>query len=118
MTEVDVAIDWLVRTINNQLKSNETPTRVALQRGLNSLAEYREVVREAMLVGNFVKLNSLGVDTGDAALMRQLLDADDAQKLTLRVATFDMKALEAQLKQKGDVTEQSISEWMDKKEDA
>src|SRR5262245_5001118 len=37
MTEVDAAIDWQVRLFNSQYKTTDTPTRVALQRGLNSL---------------------------------------------------------------------------------
>lgn len=117
MTEVDAAIDWMVRASNSQFKTNDTPTMAALQRGMNSLAEFRSLVKEALRIGNYVLLSSVGIDAADAAVMKKLVEGKDKGKLTVRVATFDMKALEQQLKQKGDITEANIREWMEKKTD-
>lgn len=118
MDEVDAAIGWMVRAFNKQTSGTDTPTQMALQRGLSSLAEYRDLVKEAMRIGNYVTLASVGVDTGDAAIMRRLLDRDGAEKIALRVATFDMKALEKELKAKGNVTEADVKTWMEGKSDA
>ncbi len=117
MAEVDAAIDWMVRAINNQNKTSDTPTQAALQRGLNSLAEYRAVVKEGLRIGNYVMLHSIGVDDADAAVMTKLLEREGHEKLTMRVATFDMKALEATLAAKGDVTEDDVRRWMEAKTD-
>jgi hypothetical protein len=117
MTEVDDAIGWLVRVSNERSQASDTATQMALQRGFSSLADYREFVKEAMRVGNYVMLNAAGVDVSDAAALRQLLEGEQQKKLTCRVATFDMKALEKALDQKGDISEDDIKKWMEGKSD-
>ncbi|MGE3173150.1 MAG: hypothetical protein AB7O97_11045 [Planctomycetota bacterium] len=116
--EADAAIDWFVRFLNNANKGTDTATQIALQRGMNSLAEYRTLVKEALRIGNYVTLLSLGVDTSDAAAMALLLEGDDREKITCRVATFDMKALAEQLEQQGTVTEDDVRAWMEAKTEA
>jgi hypothetical protein len=117
MTEVDDAIGWLVRVSNERSQASDTATQMALQRGFSSLADYREFVKEAMRVGNYVMLNAAGVDVSDAAALRQLLEGDQQKKLSVRVATFDMKALEKALDQKGDISEDDVKKWMEGKSD-
>lgn len=117
MAEVDKAIDVMVRTSNAQTQATDTATQLALQRGYSSLAEYRLLVKEGMLVGNYVLLQTLGVDVSEAAAVRQLLESDASKKVTAKVATFDMKALEASLKAEGAITEDDIRKWMEAKSD-
>ena len=117
MTEVDDAIAWLVRVSNERTQASDNATQLALQRGMSSLAEYREFVKEAMLVGNYVLLHSMGIDLSEAASVRQLLEGDQQKKISCRVATFDMKALEKELDQKGSIGEEDIKKWMEGKTD-
>lgn len=117
MTEVDDSIAWLVRVSNERTQASDTATQLALQRGMSSLAEYRAFVKEAMLVGNYVLLHSMGIDLSEAAAVRQLLEGEQQKKLTCRVATFDMKALEKELDQKGSIGEEDIKKWMEGKTD-
>ncbi|MEQ1633298.1 MAG: hypothetical protein ABL997_13055, partial [Planctomycetota bacterium] len=117
MAEVDKSIDWLVRVSNSRTQASDTATQLALQRGFGSLSEYRTLVKEGMRIGNYVLLHSIGVDTSDAAALRQLLEGDETKKVVCRVATFDMKALEVELKAKGNVTEDDIRKWMEGKTD-
>ena len=117
MTEVDKSIDWLVRVSNSRSQANDNATQLALQRGFGSLSEYRALVKEGMRIGNYVLLHSMGIDTSDAAALRQLLDGEDRKKIVCRVATFDMKALEAELKAQGVVSEDDIRKWMEGKPD-
>ena len=56
------------------------------------------------------------ISPADAALMRELVC--DREKVTLKVATFDMKALEEQLEAKGDVSEDDIKAWLEEKPEA
>lgn len=118
LDEVDDAIDWLVRASNARNQASDTKTQLALQRGMSSLGQYRSLVKEAMRIGNFVLLMSMGVDVSDAASMQQLLEGEDREKIACRVATFDMKALEQELAAKGDITEDGIRSWMEEKSDA
>lgn len=118
MTEVDAAIDWAVRCFNEQRQSSFTPTQYALEEvQVASLAAYRRLVMEAMRIGNFVTMLSLGVDVSEAAMVRSLLDRDQMKKITCRVATFDMKALEKELEQKGNVSDDDVKKWMEQKTD-
>ena len=117
MTEVDDSIAWLVRVSNERTQASDTATQLALQRGMSSLAEYRQFVKEAMLVGNYVLLNSMGIDLSEAASVRQLLEGEQQKKLTCRVATFEMKALEKELDQKGSIGEEDVKKWMEGKTD-
>ena len=95
MDEVDRAIDYHVRTFNSRFEANDTASQLALRNRFTSLAQYRELTKEAMRIGNYMLLQSVGVDVSDKILMDTLLR--DKEKLTAKVATFDMKALEESL---------------------
>lgn len=116
MAEVDRAIDATLAQSNEAFKRTDTPTQLAVMVGMQSLARYRTLVKEAMRIGNYVRLHSIGVDGSDAALLEQLLEGQE--KVTLRYALFDRKELEKELKQNGDVTEEKLREWIQGKEDA
>lgn len=117
MTEVDKAIDLMVRASNARTQATDNATQLALQRGFSSMAEYRAFVKEGLRVGNYVMLQVLGVDASDAAAVRQLLESDTSKKVTVQVATFDMKALEAKLKAESPASEDEIRTWMEAKAD-
>jgi hypothetical protein len=115
MAEVDKAIESYTAMVNTRMQNGGkvTPAQLARMQGMDSLAQYREIVREAMRIGNYVRLNSIGVDGTDAALMASILDGQE--KITLRTAQFDMKALEEELKKKGDVKEEDFKKWLEGK---
>lgn len=116
MDEVERAIEWDTRRINEAQQSTQTPIQLARMRGMGSMAQYREMVKELMRIGNFVLLESLGVARSDAAVMEQL--REDREKITLKVATFDMKALEERLKAESPATEEQLRAWLEAKDEA
>ncbi len=117
MTEVDASIDWLVRASNERSQASDNATQMALQRGFSSLAAYRHFVLEGMRIGNYVTLLTMGIDLSDSAAVRQLLEGEQQKKIACRVASFDIKALEKQLEQKGDISEDDVKKWMESKTD-
>jgi hypothetical protein len=88
-----------------------TATQLAHQAGLGSLAEYRFVVKEAMRIGNYVRLHGLVADGSDAAILQDLLEGKE--KITLQVATLDEKQLEEQLRKDGTVTDEQLRQFLD-----
>ena len=117
MAEVDKALDSLVAMVNTrQQGAKATAANLARMQGMDSLAQYRDLMREAMRIGNYVRMNSLGVDGTDATLMASITDGQE--KVALRVAQFDMKALEEELKKKGDVKEEDFRKWLDGKSES
>lgn len=108
MVEVDRAID----TLRAQSKV-ETAARLAGYRGFSSLAEYREVVREAMRIGTYVRLQTLALDCSDAKVLEQVIA--DREKVTFRAATFDEKAAEERLKTAAALTDDDLRTWLDAK---
>jgi hypothetical protein len=111
MVEVDRAIE----TLREQSKV-ESATRLAGYRGFSSLAQYREIVREAMRIGTYVRLQTLALDCSDAKVLEQVLR--DREKATFRVAVFDEKAYEEQLKASTTVTDDDLRAWLDTKTEA
>lgn len=110
MEEVDRAIEFL----RNESKIAST-AQFALQKGFRSLAEYREVMREAMRVGNYVRLQTLGLDGSDALVLQKLIE--DEEKVTFRTAVFDEKAVEDSLKATTSVSEDDLRKWLATKSD-
>lgn len=108
MDEVDRAIDAMRAQGNVQSAS-----QFARQRGMASLAQYRELMREAMRIGNLVRLQTLAVDSSDARVLAKVIE--DKEKITVRVASFDEKALEEQLKAAGGVSDEDLRTWLDGK---
>jgi hypothetical protein len=111
MTEVDKAI----AAVREQGKVN-SDVQVAMMSGFRSLAEYRELMREAMRIGQLVQLETLVLDDSEAAVLQEVLT--DKEKIAFRVALFDEKALEERLKQAGSLTEADLRGWLDKQQEA
>jgi len=91
----DKEVDDAIKFARESVKA-ATDQELAARVGSSSLAAYRSVVREAMRIGNYVRLHALAADGSDAALIRELLDG--LEKVELRVATLDGKALEEGLR--------------------
>ncbi|MBX3464927.1 MAG: hypothetical protein KF830_17300 [Planctomycetes bacterium] len=111
MVEVDRAIEAL-----REQSKVESAARLAGYRGFGSLAQFREVVREAMRIGTYVRLQTLALDCSDAKVLERLLA--DREKITFRVAVFDEKAVEEQLKASTTVSDDDLRAWLDGKTDA
>ncbi len=109
MVEVDNAIEAM-RSQGNQTMS---AAQFAAQRGMASLAQYRTLTREAMRIGNLVRLQTLALDSSDAHVLDKVIE--DKEKITLRAATFDEKALEEELKAAGGITDEDLNKWLEGK---
>jgi hypothetical protein len=109
MAEVDKAIEVL-----REQFSATSPTRLATQIGFKSLADYREVMAEAMRIGTYVQLQSLAVDSSEASVLQRVIGK--REKITMKVATFDEKKLEEDLK-KGTIAEEDLRKWMEAKDE-
>lgn len=120
--EVDRAIDFAVQAMQAEARSqgrtaaDVTPTQLALQSRLGSLAHYRSVVKEAMRIGNYIRLQALVADGSDAALMADLLDGKE--KVTLQVASLDGKAIEEQIRQANEVTDEQLRTFLEQMSEA
>lgn len=109
MAEVDKAIE----VVREQISATSA-TKLATQIGFRSLADYREVMAEAMRIGTYVQLQALAVDTSDAQVLQQVIGI--REKITMRVAVFDEKKLEEELK-KGAIAEADLKTWLDAKDE-
>ena len=109
MVEVDRAIDAMRGQGDNKMSA----AQFAQQRGMASLAQYRELMREAMRIGNLVRLQTLALDSSDAHVLAKVIE--DKEKITLRAASFDEKALEEQLKAAGGITDEDLNKWLEGK---
>ncbi len=116
MDEADRAIAWDTRALNEVRNSSDTPAQMALRRRFDGLAQYRQLTAEAMRIGNYVLLQSAGADVSDAMLIQYLLR--NREKMTAKVATFDMKALEEEMKASSPVDEAGLRAWLDEKDEA
>lgn len=108
MQEVDKAIEALRAQSDVQ-----SPAQLALQRGMSSLAQYRNLMREAMRIGTFVRASTLALDASDARVLAKALE--DREKVTMRVASFDEKAFEQTLKTTAAVDDAGLRAWLDGK---
>lgn len=107
MTEADRAIGQALK----HFPEIESPTQLARRiMGYPSLDAYRAMVREALRVGTFLRLQSAGADTSDAALAEYL--AEEGEMLTLRVASLDKTVLEESLKEQG-IEDDALRTWID-----
>jgi len=109
MDEVDRAIDFLRR----QNSADSSAAQFAQLQGFPSLAQYRDVMREGMRVGNYIRLQTLALDGSNALVIEKLLR--DKEKITLRVATFDEKAAEEKMKAEGQISDDDLRKWLDGK---
>ena len=110
MKEVDRAIEAL-----REDRQVDTAARLATNLSFASLAQYRELMAEAMRIGTYMKLQSLALDSGEAKVLAQV--TKDREKLTLRVATFDEKKLEEQLKAGATLTDAELEKWLEGKDE-
>lgn len=114
MDEVDRAIQFVCDAYSKDAAEKWTPKKLAAQ-AVGSLAAFRMLVKESMRIGNYVRLQALDVDTTDAAVMQSLLK--DTEKITLRDASFDAKALQEELKKNGKLSEEDLRKFLDGKDD-
>lgn len=108
MAEVDRAIE-----VERERVRAPSAAKLARDRSFSSLAQFRTLVAEAMRIGTYVKLQTLALDSSDARVLRQVVK--DREKLTLRAATFDEKAVEERLKTDSTLTEEELRKWLDGK---
>lgn len=106
--EVDRAIDQAV-AVTSQVGEQITPTQLAV-RFTDSLPAFRNVVREALRIGTFVRLQVMAADVSDAALAQAI--AKDEERVTFRAAVLDRGALEEELK-KTPPTDEDLQKWID-----
>lgn len=90
--------------------------QMAMNMRFGSLAEMRDSVREAMRISNYVRLQTLALDTSDATALQQLLSGEE--RLTFRAAQFDEKAYEEELKAGTKPTYEELTAWLDGKTEA
>jgi len=110
MAEVDLAIDKM-----RESGSATTPQQLALLRGFPSLADFRTLLAEAMRIGTLIRLQTLALDNSDARILQRVIA--DKEKITLKVAVFDEKALDEQLKAAGGITDDDLKKWLEAKPD-
>lgn len=110
MVEVDKSIEAA-----RELAKVETVARLAKARGFASVADYRDTVGEAMRVGLYMRLHMLGLDTGDAEVMRRAIG--EREKITLKVATWNEKAHQDELKAATTLSDDDLRAWLDGKDD-
>ncbi|MFT4511743.1 MAG: hypothetical protein ACI89X_002178 [Planctomycetota bacterium] len=107
-------VDRAIEATREQFKA-ESAAKLAVNNRFGSLAEYREVVLEAMRVGMYVRLQMLALDTSDAEVMRQTLLHQE--KVSFKVATYDESARQAEMKEKSELTDEDLKKWLDEQSD-
>ena len=110
MVEVDRAIESF-----REAAQQPSRERLAVALRMPSFAYYRDLFAEAMRLGNYIRLQSLGLDTSDARVLAEALE--DKEKITLRVATFDEKKLKEDLQAASKLTDDELRAWFDGKDD-
>lgn len=103
-------VDRAIEATREEYKS-ESAAQLAVNGGFGSLADYRQVVLEAMRVGMFTRLQLLALDTSDAEAMRQGLL--HKEKVSFKVATYDEKARQEEMKEKSELTDDDLKKWLD-----
>jgi hypothetical protein len=121
--EVQRAADAYLRLIRQWQQQQQQPANeelsvrdLAAQAGFGrSVGRYFDLMREMHRIGTFLRLQSLAVDVSDAEIAEQIARGLDV--MTLKVATLDKKAIEAELK-KTEVSDEDLQKWLDGLEDA
>lgn len=111
LVEVDRAIEAM-----REKSKIQSATQLARQRGFASLAEFRDLMREGMRIGQMLRLQTLVLDNSDAAVLQQVIT--DKEKIAFKVASFDEKALEESLKKAGGLSDEDLRKWLDGKNEA
>ncbi len=110
--EVDKAIEQGVQIMAQVDTQVTDPTALALRLGFASLPAYREVVREAMRIGSLVRLESLAVDTSDAALVQKLVA--DMEKIVVKAAVVDAEAMQEAMEADEDaLSDDDLVAWLE-----
>ena len=81
----------------------------------SSVAQLRDQVAEAMRIGNYVRLQTLALDSTEASVMAQVLR--DREKVTLHVAAFEEKKVEVDMKKASPLSEDDLKKWLDGKDE-
>ena len=110
-----VEVDRAIEAAREQQQA-ESAAKLAVSRGFGSLAEYRLLVAEAMRIGMLTRLQLLALDTSDAEAMR--LVTLDREKVAFKVATFDEKARQDEMKARSELTDEDLKAWLDDQSDA
>ncbi len=110
MIEVDRAIEAL-----REQRQVESVAKLARSLNFASVAQYRQMVAEAMRIGTYVKLQTLGLESSDARVLHQV--TVDREKITFRVATFDEKKLQDDLQKASTLTDEDLNKWLKEKTD-
>lgn len=110
MSEVDRAIEAA-----REAAQAESAAKLAVSLGYSSLAEYRMLVSEAMRIGVFMRLQTLAFNCGDAEVMRQVLLHQE--KITFKVATYDEKARQDEMKETSELTDDDLKKWLEDQND-
>jgi hypothetical protein len=108
MAEVDRAIETF-----RERAGAVSAAKLATNIGFGSLAQYRAIVAEAMRIGTYIRLQTLALDGSDARVLKQI--AADREKITLRVATFDEKKAEEDLKKEKTLSDEELQKYLDGK---
>jgi hypothetical protein len=114
-TGIEASLDEVDRAIDALRERAKLESAAVLARNLQfgSFAEYRGLVAEAMRIGTYVRLQTLAIDSSDARVLHLVLD--QREKITLRVATFDEKKAEEELKASKPVSEEDLKKWLEGK---
>jgi hypothetical protein len=110
MVEVDRAIE----TMRDLMKA-PTVGKLVTDLRFASVGQYREIVAEAMRIGTYMRLQTLALDSTEAHVMVQ--STSDREKITLRVASFDEKKAEEDLKKAAPISEDDLKKWLDGKDE-
>lgn len=110
MAEVDRAIESM-----RELMKSPSVGKLVTDLRFASIAQYREIVAEAMRIGSYVRLQTLALDSTEAHVMSQSIS--DREKITLRVASFDEKKAEEDLKKATPLSEDDLKKWLDGKDE-
>ncbi|MBK8977842.1 MAG: hypothetical protein IPM29_18190 [Planctomycetes bacterium] len=112
MDEVERAVQLGVQLTSQFDPGVTSPLELARRLGYPDVAAYYNTIAEAMRIGTLVRLEALGVDTTDAALVQSLIR--DLELVTLNVAVIDAERIENELKEAGDPSDDELVSWLDK----
>jgi hypothetical protein len=107
-------VDRAIEAMREQMKSPSVGKLVSDLR-FASIAQYRDYVAEAMRIGAYVRLQTLALDSTEARVLAQTLS--DREKITLRVASFEEKKVEEDLKKASPLSEDDLKKWLDGKDE-
>lgn len=94
--------------------SVKSEMQLAQQYRFGSLADFQQIVAEAMRIGTMVQLQTLALDNSEARILERVIG--DKEKVSFKVASFDQSARAEELKEAGSLTFDDLKKWLDEKE--